>query len=148
MVMPTTLRATNDRVELAVNESERKAAEVVLDSILAVPRASTQNAVDVHFPPQIVSLVTRVLRAVANGERLTLVTLPETLTTSVAASQLGISRPTLMKLIAAGELPSHKAGTHTRINTEDVVAFRKRRLARQAIALDELRLLEDQLGVE
>ena len=47
------------------------------------------------------------------------------MTTTVAAQRIGVSRPTLMKAIRAGELPAHKVGSHFRIRTEDADAFRK-----------------------
>ena len=60
---------------------------------------------------------------------------------------MGVSRPTLMKLVSAGELPSHKVGTHTRLWSRDVIAFDRRRREEALRALDELRDLEAELGV-
>ena len=73
------------------------------------------------------------------------VTVPKGTLIIRAAEQLGISRPTLMKLIRDGELPAHKVGTHHRVKTADVLAHRRARLERQRSALDELRALEDEL---
>lgn len=146
--MTTTLRAADGRAEIAVNEKERKAASGMLEALSESGEKSGVAAGEVGLPKELVGLVNRVLTAVARGERITVGTVPDELTTSVAATQLGISRPTLMKLLAAGEIPSHKVGSHTRVKTDDVVAFRRRRLKRQLVAFDELRALDEELGLE
>lgn len=146
--MTTTLRAADGRVEIATNSTERTAAGTAIAEILGQKKAAPDaTQVRITIPAELEALVMAVLESVAKGERISVGSLPETLTTSVAADQLGISRPTLMKLIASGELPSQKVGTHTRIRTDDVIAFRRARLERQARALDELRQLDDQWGL-
>lgn len=47
--------------------------------------------------------------------------------TTEAASMLGVSRPTLMKLIESGELESEMVGTHHRIPAEGIVAYQRAR---------------------
>lgn len=58
---------------------------------------------------------------------------------------LGISRPTLMKLVAEGKLAAHKVGTHTRVLTTDVSEFREVQREAQRRAFDELRELDSEL---
>ena len=48
-----------------------------------------------------------------------------------------------MKLVAAGELPSHEVGSHTRIKSAHVREFKRARLERQRKAFAELLELED-----
>lgn len=99
-------------------------------------------------PIELARLLAHVIEGIAEGRTMTVGTLPREITTTVAAAQLGVSRPTLMKMVAAGELPAHKVGSHTRLLTEDVLAFRRRRLERQRAELDELLALEDELEDE
>lgn len=146
--MTTTLRAADGRAEIAVNEAERRAARALLALLHENGVRSAVVVAGVALPAELEGLFNQVLTAVARGERITVGTVPVELTTSVAATHLGISRPTLMKLIAAGEIPSHKVGTHTRVKTDDVIAFRKRRLASQRAAFEELRALDAELGLE
>ena len=146
--MTTTLRAADGRAEIAVNDKERKAASGMLEELNAKSAVDRLAVGAVSLPTELEGLVNRVLTAVARGERITVGTLPDELTTSVAATQLGISRPTLMKLIAAGKIPSHKVGSHTRVKTGDVAAFRKARIERQRMAFEELRALDEELGLE
>ncbi|WNM24307.1 excisionase family DNA-binding protein [Demequina capsici] len=142
--MTMTLRAADGRAEIAVTDDESKAAALALKNI---PTAAAAEAlVEISVPRELVDLVHMVLHAASRGEQLTIGSMPDELSTSVAADQLGISRPTLMKLIENGELDAHKVGTHTRIKTEDVRVFRRARLERQRRAFDELRELEEGLG--
>lgn len=78
----------------------------------------------------------------ARGGTVTIGSVPEVLTTSAAAGILGISRPTLMKMINTGLIPSHKVGTHHRLRAEDVFAALRARRSRERAAFAELMELE------
>ena len=97
------------------------------------------------IPDELRALVNRVLQAVADGGTLTIGSMPEELTTTVAAKELGISRPTLMKMIHADEIPARRVGTHHRVKSSDITAFKEAQRARQREALHELQLLSDEL---
>lgn len=97
------------------------------------------------MPHELSAIIGRVLEVMANGGTVVVGSLPEELTTTVAAAQLGISRPTLMKLIGGEQIPARKVGTHHRLKSADVLAFRQERLERQRTALDELRALAAEL---
>lgn len=88
------------------------------------------------------------LRAIGSGRTVTIGALPDELTTTVAAQQIGVSRPTLMKWIRDGELPAHKVGSHTRVKTSDLIALRLARANAQRQALEELLALEDRLNID
>lgn len=103
---------------------------------------------EVEIPDALGNLIRQVLRTIAEGASVTLKTLPQELSTTVAAAELGVSRPTLMRMIRDGEIPAHKVGTHHRLNLSDVVEFRRVQLQRQRAAFDELRQIEDDLDVE
>ncbi|MFH8252856.1 helix-turn-helix domain-containing protein [Microbacterium sp. B2969] len=98
-------------------------------------------------PAELSSLLAHVLRGLAGG-RVSVATLPEELTTTVAAELVGVSRPTLMKLVQGGELASRQVGSHTRLRTADVLALRRRRARARREALDALRALDDELGAD
>lgn len=68
--------------------------------------------------------------------------MPAVLTTTTAAGILGISRPTLMKLIDKGEIPSHKVGSHTRLKAVDVYSALRARRERERAAFAELMELD------
>lgn len=97
-----------------------------------------------RVPHDLGVLLQQVLTAIAAGSTLTVSAIPAELTTSSAANLIGVSRPTLMKMIAAGELPAHKVGSHTRLQSGDVFDFLRARRERQRAAFDALRdLLDD-----
>lgn len=95
------------------------------------------------LPEELGKLVQQVLQGVASGAGVTVTSIPEELTTSAAAAMLGISRPTLMKKISAGEIPAYKVGSHTRLKASDVMEARSQRRQREREAFDELRRLLD-----
>ena len=86
-------------------------------------------------------VISRVLRALAQGQSIDIQPVPRDLTTTVAAQRIGISRPMLMKAIRSGELPAHKVGSHFRIRPEDADTFRKNLLA-QKVAENKRELQE------
>ena len=86
------------------------------------------------------NVVFRLLKDIARNMQLgrTVVLIPENqqLTTQRAADLLGVSRPHLIKLIAAGELPHHKAGSHRRIYLKDLTTYQHRRDLERKAAID------------
>lgn len=74
--------------------------------------------------------------------------IPDELTTSTAASILGVSRPTLMKLIESNELPSTKVGSHHRLNVHDVLALKERRDETRRKAIEDLRQMDMDLDID
>jgi excisionase family DNA binding protein len=70
------------------------------------------------------------------------------LTTTTAAEQIGVSRPTLMKIVAAGELPTHKVGSHTRLRTVDVLSYIEERRRRRVDAAAEIIRLGEEFPEE
>ncbi|GAB3716528.1 helix-turn-helix domain-containing protein [Mariniluteicoccus flavus] len=114
------------------------------DAELVIARGDMRIAVS----GEMLKVLSQVIQSVARGGTIQVGTLPEELTTSVAADLLGISRGTLMKLIGEGGLPSHMVGSHHRLRRDDVLEFRRARLVRQRAALSELLDLESELGMD
>lgn len=145
--MPATLRSPL-RATLLADPTERKQASELLRELdgraseLAFEARAKRT---VAVPAELGGIMARVLEVLATGGTVTIGSLPEELTTTVAAEQLGLSRPTLMKMIRNGEIPARKVGSHHRLKTADVLAAKRAKLERQMRAFDELRQLEDQL---
>lgn len=98
------------------------------------------------LPPELGLLLQQVLEAVADGRSVSVSSVPTEVTTSTAAAMLGVSRPTLMKLVRAGEVDSHKVGSHTRLLASDVLELKRVRRERERAAFRDLLALEDALG--
>lgn len=58
------------------------------------------------LPPEINNAIVQVLHAIKEGLPISISTLPEEVTTTTAASMLGITRPTLMKHVRNGRIPA------------------------------------------
>lgn len=95
------------------------------------------------LPPELGRILQHVLDVMSTGGTVTISAIPEELTTTTAASILHMSRPTLMALIRDGDLPAHKVGSHHRLKSSDVFAFRAARRERERAAFDALRDLDD-----
>lgn len=96
------------------------------------------------LPLEVGVLIQTVLQAVASGNDVSISTVPRELTTSTAASLIGVSRPTLMRMIERQEIAAHKVGTHTQLGSADVFAFIRERQERRRAAFDSLRDLLDE----
>lgn len=135
------------RGDLIVDDVTRKAAATALsaagDEAIEGVSFQTETGRTMSVEPALADLLAKIVARVAQGGRVHVTTLPEQLTTSAAADLLGVSRTTVMKWIASGELPSTKAGTHHRLRQSDVIALRKRREKRRAALLEELLLLDE-----
>lgn len=98
-----------------------------------------------ELPPELGRILQHVLDVVARGGTVTIGATPEILTTSTTAAILGVSRPTVIRMIKDGELPAHKVGTHHRLRAQDVFAVLRARRARERAAFEELRQFDDRI---
>lgn len=142
--MTTTISATN---EVLLSIDEQSAARDFVRSLDGqLPRvASNQNTA---LPPAVARVLELVLEAMAEGHPVSIVAMPENLTTTAAAGLLGLSRPTLMKLVREGRIPAHKVGSHHRLRSTDVLALKDElRLERQQAVFDVMDL-DDELAAD
>lgn len=91
-------------------------------------------------------LVAHVIEGAANRGSMTIRTMPQEVSTTVAAHELGVSRPTLMKMVRAGDIPSHVKGSHTRIRFEDVLEASARLAQKKDEAFVRLLQVSEALG--
>ncbi len=100
----------------------------------------------VPLPDSAVRALAVAVDAMSRGQTVTLIPLGRSLTTQEAAEILHVSRPHLIKLLEAGEIPFDKVGTHRRIAIEDVLVYRERRNRIRDEALREMTRLGQELG--
>ncbi|QTX04367.1 helix-turn-helix domain-containing protein [Agromyces archimandritae] len=91
------------------------------------------------IPDEIFRILEQVTNALAAGEGITVVPQGMTMTTQQAADFLGISRPTLVRLLEAGDIPFDQPGRHRRVRLDDLVEYQARFRAERRTALRELR---------
>lgn len=126
---------------LVDEETQALASEAVHaagDDKIAQLMFTTESGTQVQLPSQLVALLSNVLNRVALGGAMSVQTMPDLLTTSAAADLLGVSRPTVMKLIRDGVLTPVMAGSHHRLHLRDVAAVRSERESARHDAIDEL----------
>ncbi|WP_210418264.1 helix-turn-helix domain-containing protein [Ruania zhangjianzhongii] len=85
----------------------------------------------VELPAPMYQLLLQVVESLRAGRAVTVAPHATTLTTQQAADLLGVSRPTVVRLIDAGELPAERPGNRRKVLLRDVLDYRERRRAQQ-----------------
>jgi len=98
-----------------------------------------------ELPEAVFHALKLVVQSMARGQSVTLVPHGQELTTQEAANILHVSRPHLVKLLENGTIPHHKVGSHRRVRTEDLLAYREQRATHRATKLDELTHISQEL---
>ena len=89
----------------------------------------------VELPEELYRILRQVVEALRNGLAVTVAPHSMTLTTQQAAELLGVSRPTVIRLLDNGQIPYERTGSHRRVTLQDVLEYRKRRREAQYAAL-------------
>ncbi len=89
----------------------------------------------VELPHETYRVLRQVIEAMHQGLAVTVAPQSQTLTTQQAADLLGVSRPTVIKLLDSGKIPFERTGTHRRILLHDLLAYRAQRRRDQYAAL-------------
>lgn len=94
----------------------------------------------VPLPLEAFRVLVDVADAMREGKAITVAPIDQLLTTQEAANFLGISRPTLVKLLDSGDIPHQRpgAGRHRRVRLQDVMDYQERKRVHRREALDEL----------
>jgi excisionase family DNA binding protein len=92
----------------------------------------------VTLPPELAAVLATAIRTFARGDAVTVSPRATLLTTQEAAEVLGVSRPTLVKLLESGRIPFTQPGRHRRVALREVLAFQDAQAKARSSALDEL----------
>lgn len=96
------------------------------------------------IPDEIFRILEQVTDALASGHGITVVPEGMAMTTQQAADYLGVSRPTLVRLLESGKIPFDKPGRHRRVMLKDLVEYQEQFRQERRAALRSLA----QAGVE
>ena len=123
-----------------------QALAAMLDRLGAEPTTtlSGPNGEHLVLPPEVFEELRDVVDAMAQGQALTIAPVHQRLTTQEAADLLGVSRPTVVKLLESGEIPFEQPGRHRRVRLADVLAYRERASVERRGALDRMVEIADE----
>lgn len=76
-------------------------------------------------PESLREVLADIVAALSRGESISLVSHEPTVTTQEAADLLGVSRPTLVRLLERGEIAYDQPGSHRRVSLRDVVQYQR-----------------------
>jgi excisionase family DNA binding protein len=99
------------------------------------------------LPKEVYSVLIRVVDALREGKVITVVPRMQRLTTQEAADFLGVSRPTLVKLLEEGRIPYDQPGRHRRILFSDLLAYLQRQRDERRTALDRMTEAASEAGL-
>ncbi len=99
------------------------------------------------LPASVVRLLQRILNEMAEGNAVTLVSLEAELSTQQAAEVLNVSRPFVVKLLDAAELPHRMVGTHRRVFLKDVLKYKEKMCRQSREALQDLAKVSQDMGL-
>ena len=143
------------RTPIAAPAAETAAVVQLRDFMAAEPAGERRHASlcspdgrRLEIPHSIYKVLVAAVAAMAQGSAVSIVPVHHELTTQQAAELLGVSRPHLVKLVDAGEIPHHKTGSHRRIYFEDLMRYRDVRDAQRSAALRELTRKSAEYGLE
>lgn len=97
---------------------------------------SKDDGQEAVLPPEVHQALVQVVQAMLAGRAVTVAPHSMMLTTQQAADLLGVSRPTVVKLIDSNDIPGQRTSHRRQVALRDVLAYRDRRKAEQYAALD------------
>ncbi|MFC5993479.1 helix-turn-helix domain-containing protein [Pseudonocardia hispaniensis] len=127
-------------------------AERMVDLLVALkthgrPALVAADGTHIELPEELYEVLKDVVAALSQGLAITVAPQHTVLTTSQAADLLGVSRPTVVRLLEAGEIPFDKPGRHRRIRLRDLLAYQERARRARAAGLDEMVRASEDAGL-
>ena len=119
-------------------------AEAESDAVLELSAPDGQT---VRLPRVVVDALVDVVEALRSGHEVSVIAGQKWLTTQEAADILGVSRPTLVKLLETGEIPFEQPGLHRRVRPADVLAYQERARAERRESLKRMMKIAAESGM-
>jgi excisionase family DNA binding protein len=92
----------------------------------------------VPLPVEVYRVLRQVAEAMREGKAISVAPTGLLLTTQQAADFLGVSRPTLVKLLEEDSIPFERPNRHRRVQLKDLVNYQERRHAERRATLNRL----------
>lgn len=110
--------------------------------------AAGHEVTTLDLPPGAARLLLDILKEMAAGHAVTLVSLEAEITTQQAAEVLNVSRPYVVGLVEKGTLPARMVGNQRRLPLKEVLAYKAENRAKRRETLRELAAHDQQLDLE
>ena len=101
----------------------------------------------ITIPKSALSLLGTILKAMSQGNPISIVPIATEVTTQSAADMLSCSRPHLVKLLEEGKIPYTKVGKHRRLMFEDVLKYKQQMKEAQKQYLIEIMNADEESGL-
>jgi excisionase family DNA binding protein len=148
---------TADRVDLSDRDAEllAQASRLMSEALdrsqvrriaLVEEQADGSDSVRLEVPPATLRLLSQILALMARQQTFVLYPESSELTTKQAAEVLGVSRPFLIRVLEAGEIPYRKVGRHRRVLMKDVLSYKQTTQVKRQASMDELVRISEEMG--
>src|SRR5258708_14538919 len=148
---------TADRVDLSDHDAEllAQASRLMSEALdhseahritLVEEKADGSDIARLEVPPATLRLLSQVLALMARQQTFVLYPESSELTTKQAAEVLGVSRPFLIRVLEAGEIPYRKVGRHRRVLMKDVLFYKQTTQVKRHAAMDDLVRISEDMG--
>lgn len=129
-------------MEAVMPMAEEKAALARLADLLhegtGRSLALSRGGVETDLPRSVVDVLSRIADVLASGRGVAVVPVDQELTTREAAQLLGVTRPTLIKLLDAGEIGYSRPRSSRRIPLAQILAYKEQRSKARRALLAEM----------
>jgi excisionase family DNA binding protein len=144
-------RAGGSREPIVAPERERPALERIRQALgpkkPGGARLRGPGGEEMIIPQSLYAVLVQAVKELMSGRAISIVPVTAELTTQQAADMLNVSRPFLVKLLEAGAIRFHKAGTHRRVYLKDLLAYKRKRDEEAQRALGRLVTEAQDLGI-
>ncbi len=92
----------------------------------------------ITIPKKALSLLSAIIQNMAEGKTISIVPSNSEVSTQQAADMINVSRPHLIKLLKAKNIPFKKVGSHRRILLKDIMEYKEQQAKQREAQLDFL----------
>lgn len=144
--------AVAEREPIVADETERRALDEI-ERALVRPVADRRarivgpDGIETELPESLYAVLLRAAQELRRGRAVSILPVGMELTTQQAADLVNVSRPFLIRLLEAGQIPYHRVGTHRRIRLDDLLAYRRRRSEERRAMLGDMAAEAQELGI-
>ena len=136
-----------DAARLAARQFSLLDRGVAVSFTPAQPQGQQAPVEPITIPANIFRTMIQMLVEMGNGNAVAVVPVSAELTTQQAADLLNVSRPHLIKLLNAREIPFRMVGTHRKLPARDLLNYRDRAVQNRRLALTEMVDLDAEYGL-